>query len=65
MILLSASFKWRDRDGSLTEFKIDGPITMDAAHAVAREWGWPGHKGRISDYLRDDLRALWRRVFGD
>lgn len=60
--VLSASFKWRDRDGSRSEFRIDGPVEWDAAFALARKMGWPGHRGRVIDYLKDDLRKLWLRL---
>lgn len=59
---LSASFKWRGRDGSRSEFYIDGPVEWEAALAMARRMGWPGHGGRIVDYLKEDLRGLWRRI---
>lgn len=64
-VVPSITFRWRERGGlvrrelTLGLEATTGP-DIDAAEALAREAGWPGHKGTRWDYFKDDLRK-WLR----
>lgn len=62
--IIELGYAWRERDGSEHRVQFSGSIVATKAEieARAREHGWPGHSGRFSDYLKDDLRKLWRKL---
>lgn len=61
----AASVTWRLRGGGTmtVSVAVEGPDAVREVTRIAREAGWPGHRGRPFDYLRDDIRRAWRAAF--
>jgi hypothetical protein len=59
---LEIGYGWRERDGSVSGVKFHGPWSGTKAelNERARHSGWPGHSGTRWDYLKADLRSLFR-----
>ena len=58
-------YTWYDRNGTQHSVMCpnDGPEDAERALELAMRSGYPGHRGDGWSYFKEDVRALWRKLW--